>query len=117
MTDILLDNEGDIFITDEGDIRITESILQAARTRLLWLLGEWRFHPEAGMPYIEEFYVKNPSLTVLRRIIYEQLSVIDGVTDVRDVQININSPKRTSSITLKIVTDEKTFSMEVMSNA
>jgi len=116
MTDILLDSNGDIFITEEGDIRIAESIVQAARTRLLWLLGEWRFYTEAGMPYIEEFYVKNPDIAGIRRRINEEMLTIEGVHEVCDILININAQARNAAISMRLVTDEGTYKLEVMNN-
>jgi len=116
MTDVLLDGSGDIFITEEGDIRITESIVQAARTRLLWLFGEWRFFPDAGFPYIEEVYVKNPDIAGIRRRINDEMQAIEDVTEVCDIKVAVNALLRTASITLKLITDEKTFMVEVINN-
>jgi len=108
--DILLE-DGDIFLTDDCDIQITDSVVQAVRTRILWLLGEWRFYPEAGMPYFEEVFVKAPDIDLLRSIIRTETMKVEEVVDVTDIRIVVKDRKAT--VNLRIVTDEDTYNLEV----
>lgn|GEM_PF-3755842 len=64
--DILLTPDGDLNITENGDIQLPESVRQAIRIRLLWFFSEWRFAPEIGVPYFEDFLIKN--LTIANRL-------------------------------------------------
>lgn len=52
MYDLKLDRSGDLEISDAGDVMLTQSVRQAVEIRLRWLFGEWRFSPEAGVPYL-----------------------------------------------------------------
>lgn len=56
MYDLKLDNSGDLEITDTGDVVLTQSVSQSVKIRLRWLFGEWRFAPDAGIPYFERIW-------------------------------------------------------------
>ena len=113
MTDIFLTADGDIYISEAGDISLTDSIRQAARIRLLWFLGEWRFWPDTGVPYFEEILIKNPNIERLRWIIRDEVVSVDGVIDVRNIRIDINKAKRTAMVSLDIVLADETYREEV----
>ena len=57
MYDLKLNNSGDLEISDTGDVVLTQSVRQAVQIRLRWLFGEWRFAPEAGVPYFDRMMV------------------------------------------------------------
>ena len=59
MIDIKLNNDGDLDISPTGDFQLDDNPLQDARIAILWIEGEWRFNPDVGLPWFEEFLVKN----------------------------------------------------------
>jgi hypothetical protein len=113
MMDILLTADGDLLIDDSGDITLTTSTRQAVRVRLLWYLREWRFWPDTGIPYYEDIFVKKPNLENVRRIIRDEVAVVDGVVDVRDITVTVNAPARRAAVSLTIETAEETYREEV----
>ena len=57
MYDLKLNESGDLEVNDFGDVMLTQSVRQAVLIRLRWLFGEWRFAPEAGVPYFDRIMV------------------------------------------------------------
>lgn len=117
MTDIKLNSGGDIEIGSDGDIALTESVTQAAKIRLQWFLDEWRFNPEAGLPYFEDVFIKNPNLDKIKSLMRSELLAVDGVLAVPEITIDIAKEDRTALIRFKISTDEETYTEEVELNA
>lgn len=88
-TNLKLDNNNDIVIS-KGQIQQVsggDGVAQAARTRLKLFKGEWFFDLEAGMPYFQEIFIKNPSFTLIKNKVREILISVPGI----DVQENIVS--------------------------
>ena len=117
MKDILLTPDGDLHVSESGDIAITDSVRQAARIRLQWFLGEWRFAPQFGVPYYEDILIKKPNIARIRSIVREEVLSVDEARDVRNITINIDNPARKAAIALDIVTAEETYREEVMTYA
>ena len=110
--DILLTRDGDLRLTGQGDISLTDSIRQAVRIRLLWFFGEWRFSPDWGLPYFERVLVKNPSIGHIRQIVREEIMAVEGVTDVRSVNVSVDS-KRGAVIEFIAAVGDEEFREEI----
>lgn len=117
MFDILLDKDGDLKISDGGDITITNSVRQAISIRLRWFLGEWRFGPEAGLPYFQEIFVKNPNKPRICQFFREAILSVDEVTAVPVLTIDIDAATRKAVLRFTAVTEEDTFTEEVLIGA
>ena len=100
-------------ITDHGDIQLTESVRQAIRIRLLWFFGEWRFSPNAGLPYFEDVLIKNPNINRIRRIVQNEVMSVREVRDVRELHIEFNAQRRIAVISFEAVTDDEIYREEV----
>lgn len=111
--DILLDGNGDLAFKGT-DIILANSVRQKINIRLKWFFQEWRWDDEAGIPYFEYLFIKNPDVAQIKELIEEQIFNVDEVTEVNDVSIEINSLKRLAIIGYEAVTDEETFKEEVM---
>ena len=59
--DILLDSNGDLAFKGT-DIVLANSVRQKIKIRLKWFFQEWRWDDEAGVPYFEYLFVKNPDI-------------------------------------------------------
>jgi len=117
MLDILLANDGDLHISDDGDISLTNSVSQAVKVRLKWFFSEWRFMPEAGIPYFDYLLVKNPDIELVRVAIREEVMSIERVSDVLDTKITVDTARRKAIISLTVITDGETFREEVLLDA
>ena len=114
MKDILLNDEHDIYIDNTGDIRLTDSVRQAVKIRLLWILGEWKFAPSFGAPYFSEILVKAPSIERIKHILHDEAVSVAEVIDVKNINVVIDKRTRTAKATLDIITTEQTYREEVL---
>lgn len=110
--DILLDGNGDLAFKGT-DIVLANSVRQKIKIRLKWFFQEWRWDDEAGVPYFEYLFVKNPDIDQIKELVEEQIFNVDEITEVNDVSIEIDSLKRSAVIRYEAVTDEKTYKEEV----
>ena len=114
MKDILLDKNGDIFLNAESDIVLTDSVLQAVRIRLKWFLGECPLYDEdIGTDYYGVILVKNPDKTLAATEIRSQIMLVDEVTEVLSVNIDVDSKTRKGKISYTFKTDKETYGDEV----
>lgn len=116
MYDLKLDRTGDLEISDTGDVMLTKSVRQAVEIRLRWLFGEWRFAPEAGVPYFDRIMVKKPDIEGIKRILRTEIMAVDGMTDVKNLQVVIDAKSRGATITFDGTADGENFSEEVLIN-
>lgn len=114
MYDLKLDHTGDLEISDTGDVMLTQSVRQAVEIRLRWLFGEWRFAPEAGVPYFDRIMVKKPDIEGIKQILRTEIMAVDGMTDVQNLQVAIDSKSRVATITFGGTADGENFNEEVL---
>jgi len=114
--DILLDNGGDIYVGATADISIRHSIRQDVKIRLQWFLDEWRFNPDAGIPYFEDVLVKNPNTDMIAQIFREEGAKADGVNEITGVSVSIDRLSRRATIKFTIITDYGAFNEEMSIN-
>lgn len=113
MYDLKLDNSGDLEITDTGDVVLTQSVSQAVKIRLRWLFGEWRFAPDAGIPYFERIMVKKPDTVSAKQIFRTEIMNVDGMTDVKNLEVSIDPKSRLATVTFDGTANGEDFSEEV----
>ena len=113
MKDILLDKEGDIALTVEGDIELVTSPVQEVMIKLKWYLREWVFDPEKGIPWFESILVKNPDKSGIKNLLIKEMLDIDDVLEVPQLDIIVDSLKRTAIIQFQIRTSKETYEEEV----
>ena len=116
MYDLKLNNSGDLEISDTGDVMLTQSVRQAVEIRLRWLFGEWRFAPEAGVPYFDRIMVKKPDIEGIEQILRTEIMAVDGMTDVKNLQVVIDAKSRVATITFDGTSEGENFSEEVLIN-
>ena len=114
MYDLKLDRSGDLEISDAGDVMLTQSVRQAVEIRLRWLFGEWRFSPEAGVPYFDRIMVKKPDIEGIKQIIRTEIMTVDGMTDLKNLEISIDAKSRVAAITFEGTADGEIFNEEVL---
>lgn len=117
MYDLKLTEDGDLEIGENGDIGLTQSVRQKVAIRLRWLFSEWRFAPTYGVPYLQEIMVKKPDMARVRQIIREEIMDVEGMTDVRNLEIRLNSQRRVAAIVFDGTADGANFSEEVKVSA
>jgi hypothetical protein len=108
MKDIALDESGDLLITNEGDIAFTDSVKQAIIIRLKWFAQEWKLGPDLGIPYYDDFFMKNPSKLLMQEEIREAIMSVDEVEQVPTINLEINTQSRTLEISFMAICKDGT---------
>ena len=101
MKDILLDSNGDILLNESGDIQFTDSVKQAIAIRLKWFAKEWKLGPDLGIPYYDEVFVKNPSITLIEENMRNSIMDVDEVEDV--ISFNMTNDRKLRKLTVSYV--------------
>ena len=114
MYDLKLNEAGDLEVNDFGDVMLTQSVRQAVLIRLRWLFGEWRFAPEAGVPYIERIMVKKPDVEAIKQIIRQEIMDVDFMNDVNYLDVKIVIQTRTARITFDCYAYVELYREEVL---
>lgn len=116
MIDLKLDRDWDLDINALGDVSTTSSIVQAVGIRLKWFFQEWRLGPSKGVPYYEEVLVKNPNLLKIRGLLRDAIMDVEGVTDVKKIDITVNPGTRGATIYIVFTVGEVDYREEVTVN-
>lgn len=111
--DIMLDQDGDILITQDGNIRIETVVLQKILIRLQWILGEWRWNKEAGLPYFDQLFIKNPNINQFELLIRNEIMKVKEVTSVERVIITVDRKTRSASIRFRVLFGDSKVEGEV----
>ena len=111
----------------DGRLRRTadnvELLVQKARIRLQFILGEWFLDLRQGLPWFSEILIKDPSLTRIRVIFRETLITMPGVVAVPVLDLTLDSPVRGLTVDWRMEldngqvissTDYEPFILEIM---
>lgn len=113
--DIKLTADGDIDLS-KYDFQMTDSVRQKIMIRLRWILNEWRWNPDEGLPYFDEILKKDPDVDTIEAEIRSKIWEVTEVTEVKDVSVDIDPATRVGTISFTAVTDYETIREEVSSN-
>ncbi len=116
MIDLKLNRDWDLDINALGDVSSTSSIAQAVVIRLKWFFQEWRLGPDKGVPYYEEVLIKNPSLLRIRSRLRDTIMGVEGVKDVKRIDIAVNPGTRGATIRAVFTVGEDDYREEVSVN-
>lgn len=84
----------DIFINSEGLLSIStglQAVLEACETASYALLGEMIFSSGQGLPYFQTVWVGSPNYAVFRAALIATLLGVDGVLDVPNLSLQVQS--------------------------
>jgi hypothetical protein len=108
MSDLLINDSGDLEIGEDGDLVLAtglDAVAQHIRIRLRFFLGEWRFNPAVGIPYFQTIMVKRPNLDVVRSILREVVATTPGVEQVARLELDFDRAARTLRVRLGVIAD------------
>lgn len=106
MNDLQMTRDSDLCITGH-DILPTDSIEQGICIRLRWWFNEWKFGPEHGVKYFEDFFVKNPNKQLIISDIRKQIMDVDGVREVNNIKVAIDHTKRSAVIKYTVTAENR----------
>jgi hypothetical protein len=114
--DIKLNATGDGFELAGGDLVLTtggEALAQDIALSLALIRGEYFADLDAGVPYFEDFWVKNPNLAVVRADIRECIEARPGVKSVEQLELVVDKASRRADITFNVISDFGLLAMTV----
>lgn len=113
LKDLALTKNGDLYIGPDGDFRIIDSVRQALQIKLRWLKGEWVFNNAMGTPYLQEIFQKNPNLTLIEKILKEQILSVNGVHEIVSFELSTDTKSRILSCKFEVNSTEGEIEREV----
>jgi len=90
--------DGDIALV-HGDIALVtgpDEIRQRVLLRLRRQLGEWAYDTTLGVPWIEQVFVRNPDLGVIRALLVREIANTSGVLEVRSLELTLTAGRELS---------------------
>jgi hypothetical protein len=91
---------GELNLVDGG-----EAVAQDVRSACRFFRGEWYAAPERGVPLLEQVFVKNPDLGLVRAAFRDAILARPGVKDVLELELDYGPDDRSLSITFRAETD------------
>ena len=99
--DLKLDTNGDLEVIG-GEVSLLdgpEAIAQHLRIRLKTFLGEWFLNETIGMPYFEEFLIKNPSKLVIDTRMRQAITTTPGIASLTTLNYEFEPITRNLKLT------------------
>lgn len=104
MTDLLLDDDGDLAV-DANDIAVIDAadeVAQRLRNRLKLFRGEWFLDVTRGVPYREEVFAKRNSPARVGAAIKREILTTSGVLELLEYDQEIDASARSLTVTFKV---------------
>jgi len=108
VSDIALNSDHDIDVTN-GEMSLVvdepdepEAIAQECRIALLFHRAEWPLNVLVGFPYLDQVFVKNPSLAALASLFTRGLLTIPGVLEVKEMLLEFDDSTRLLSVEFRV---------------
>lgn len=101
MIDILLDPITNDVVFENFDFHLvdeTSQIMQNLSIRLRFILGEWYLDITQGVPYYEEFFIKNPNQIQIESSLKEEIVRTRGIVQLTSFEADFDKRKRIFSV-------------------
>lgn len=108
MVDIALNASSHDIIIKDGDFLLVdnaERVAQQIKVKLLTLLGEWFLDTTWGVPYLEYILIKQPNQELIRQILSEQISSVDGVKSLNAFEMEYHVKNRALIVKYEVSTE------------
>lgn len=93
---------------DESDCEFVEG-LEAVRQQVIAgaqvFKGQWTYDQNKGLDFLENVFVKNPDLRLVRLTFYEFFLSIPGVVAVTSANLRVDNSTRTLYVSFEVETD------------
>lgn len=112
MIDIALDQDKNDLIIENFDFVLFDEIDQISQNlsiRLKFILGEWFLDITQGVPYFQEFFIKNPNQIHIESILKQEIVQTLGIRELTSFEADFDKQKRIFSVTFgaKAITGEE----------
>lgn len=79
-------------------------VRQAICVKLKTWFQEWAFDTTIGIPYLEQFFVKNPNLPNIESLLRTQIMTVPGVSSLPTLSCTVNARERSLTVSFTAVT-------------
>lgn len=110
--DLKLDTNGDLDVTDNEMTLVTgyDAIAQHLKIRLKTFMGEWFLDTRIGIPYFQEFLIKNPNRLIMDTRLREAILETPGIIALGQLNYEFEPTTRAMDITFSAtLTGDTTF--------
>ena len=106
-----LDENGDMTFggNNKNFLKDIKAVIQAIKTRLKLLKGEWWENAEAGFPLFQDILGNYDKLKIKNRIV-ERIQQTQGVLSVADIEIEYENRKFNFNCTVSTIYGDTVFS-------
>lgn len=104
MIDLKFDKITHDLAIESSDLRFVEGrdeMLQNLKIRLLFIGGEWFLDTEAGVPYFDEVWIKNPDPALVDDIFKSVILETEGIVDLVEFNSEYNTLTRKYTLSFK----------------
>lgn len=109
IVDLALDNiTWDLYL-ENRDLAVVsgiDAIKQNIRQRIQMFMGESKFNIEAGVPYFEDIFKKNPDPAIVRSAFVKVITETSGILELTKLELDLNTATRVLSLTFRAVCDD-----------
>lgn len=106
LSDIPLDDSGDLPTFWSNTITGLDLIKQRIRTRLRWFLGEWILNQTQGIDFITWVTTKPPPLQTILLKTIEEIETIPGVARFENAEVEYTLATKAVTVTGTVVLDD-----------
>ena len=117
MSDILLDDDGDIEVSGSDLSLVTgaDAIKQHLLQRFRMFYGEWFLNMERGVSYFQQILKKNPDPVIMDSIFKSTIINTPGVLRLTEFDLSLDGSTRELSLSFRaLCTDGEIFFEEVI---
>lgn len=114
MSDIRLDNSGDIDLTN-GEMTLTtgvEAVAQRLKQRLGMFLSEWFLERSRGIPYIQQVFVKAPNPQVIDAVFKREVLAEPSLRELQSFELDLNTATRELTVRFRAIVDDGPIDFE-----
>lgn len=107
--DLLLDLKTHDLMREKFDLKITDGVFatrQRLKIRLKLFLREWFLNQDAGIPYYDAVFVKNPDLFLIESVLKSAILSTPRVLSITSFEVDLNNATRVLFINFSVSTSD-----------
>lgn len=115
MIDLQLNNEVDLLVSN-FDLHLidgVDEITQHLAIRLRFFTNDWFLDITAGIPYYEDFFIKNPNRIRIESILKDEILETRGISEITSFSSDFTAQSRRFSVVFSALADQTPINIEL----
>lgn len=115
MIDLLLDSEVDIVVANY-DLQLvngSDELAQHLAIRLRFFTNDWFLDITAGIPYYDDFFIKNPNQIRIESLLKDEILGTRGITEITSFSSDFTAQSRRFSVVFEALADQTPINIEL----